>query len=139
MSWTLTKKIDFLLRVQARSRGRRWCWTFKRAQAERSRAGRWSWVQKVGLLLLGCSSTATDITCDSVCSAQQLKQQLRSTSTLLAAQWRGPHCLNIISCCQVLAVPSTASSVFPCRVEPLTLSLPPPHPSLISLKFQLWT
>ena len=28
------------------------------------------------------------------CSAQQLKQQLRST--LFASQWRGPHCLNIV-------------------------------------------
>ena len=34
--------------------------------------------------------------CD--CSTQQLKQQL--WSTLVATQWRGPHCLNII----VLAV-----------------------------------
>ena len=47
-SWTLTKKLDCHLRVQARSRGGRWCWTLKRTQ-ERSRAGRWSWVQKDGL------------------------------------------------------------------------------------------
>ena len=25
--WTLTKKLDFHLRIQARSRGGRWCWT----------------------------------------------------------------------------------------------------------------
>ena len=47
VSWTLTKKLDYL-RVQARSRRGRWCWTLKRAQ-KRSRAGRWSWVHKDGL------------------------------------------------------------------------------------------
>ena len=31
-----------ILTVQARSRGRRWCWTLKLAQ-KRSRVGRWSW------------------------------------------------------------------------------------------------
>ena len=50
------------LRVQARSRKGRRCWTLKKAQ-ERSRGGRWSWAQKVGLLLpqLFLNSSATDI------------------------------------------------------------------------------
>ena len=48
VSWTLMKKSDCHLRVQARSRGGRWSWTLKRAQ-KRSRGGRRSWAQKVGL------------------------------------------------------------------------------------------
>ena len=62
VSRTVTKKLDFHLRVLARSRGGRWSWTLKRAQ-ERSRAGRWSWTPKVRLLLLQSllSSSATDI------------------------------------------------------------------------------
>ena len=32
VSWTFTKKLDSHLRVQARSRGGRWCWTLKLAQ-----------------------------------------------------------------------------------------------------------
>ena len=48
VSWTLTKKLDYHLRAQERSRGGRWCWTLKRAQ-ERSREARWSWAQDVGL------------------------------------------------------------------------------------------
>ena len=32
VSWTLTRKLDCHLRVQAKSRGGRWCWTLKRAQ-----------------------------------------------------------------------------------------------------------
>ena len=63
VSWTLTKKLDLHLWVQARSRGGRWCWTFKKAQ-KISRAGRWSWAQKVGtclLLQLFLNSNATDI------------------------------------------------------------------------------
>ena len=92
-SWTLTKKLDFDLWVQTRSRGGRWCWTRKRAQ-ERSRAGRWSWAQKVGFIFcFSCSLTAVPQTL-SLCSAQQLKQRLRST--LVASQWRGLHCLNIV-------------------------------------------
>ena len=57
-----TCQLSSSYRVQARSRGGRWYWTFKRAQ-ERSRAGRRSWVQKVGLLLLRLflNSCATDI------------------------------------------------------------------------------
>ena len=39
VSRTVTKKLDFHLRVQARSRGGRWCWKPERAQ-ERSREGR---------------------------------------------------------------------------------------------------
>ena len=56
------EELDFHLRVQARSRGGRWCWTLKRAQ-KGSRGGRWSWAQKVGLLLhqLFLNSSATDI------------------------------------------------------------------------------
>ena len=56
------KKLDCHLRVQARSRGGRWCWTLKRAQ-QSSRAGRWSCAQKVRLLLLQLflNSCATDI------------------------------------------------------------------------------
>ena len=42
------EELDNHLRVQARSRGGRWCWTLKRAQ-ERSREARWSWAQDVGL------------------------------------------------------------------------------------------
>ena len=62
VSWTLRKKLDFYLRVPARSRRGRWCWTLKLAQ-KRSRAGRWSWAQKVGLILLQLflNSCATDI------------------------------------------------------------------------------
>ena len=63
VSWTLTKKLDLRLWVQARSGGGRWCWTFKKAQ-KISRAGRWSWAQKVGtclLLELFLNSSATDI------------------------------------------------------------------------------
>ena len=53
------QKLDFYLRIQARSREGRWYWTLKRAQ-ERSRR---SWVQKGGLLLLQffLNSCATDI------------------------------------------------------------------------------
>ena len=58
VTWTLTKKLDCHLRVQARSRGGRWCWTLKRVQ-KRSRVGRWSWAPKVGLVFcFSCSSTA---------------------------------------------------------------------------------
>ena len=39
VSWTLTKKLDFQLRVQSRSGGAVWCWTFKLAQ-KRSKAWR---------------------------------------------------------------------------------------------------
>ena len=62
-SWTLTKKLDFHSRVQARSRGGRWCWTLKLAQ-RRSRAGRCSCMGlRVGLPLLQLfpNGGATDI------------------------------------------------------------------------------
>ena len=56
------EELDYYLRVQARSRGGRWCWTLKRTQ-ERSRAGRWSWAQKLDypLLQFFLNSSATDI------------------------------------------------------------------------------
>ena len=62
MSWSLTKKLDFHLRVQARSRGGRWSWTLKLAE-KRSRTGRWSWALNVRLLLLQLllNSSAPDI------------------------------------------------------------------------------
>ena len=37
VSWTLTKKLDFHLRVKTESRGETWCWTLKRAQKLRAR------------------------------------------------------------------------------------------------------
>ena len=72
--------------------------------------------------------------CPCVCSAHQLKQQLRST--LVAAHWRGPrHCLNIVV---VLAVVHGLLGLSGSEraVEPLTLPLLPHpfsrSPSLIS-------
>ena len=58
------------------------------------------------------------------CSAQQLKQQLRST--LFASQWRGPHCLNIVVILPLVHVllglqGRSARSSY-------SLSLPPPPP-----------
>ena len=67
--------------------------------------------------------------CPCDCSSQQLKQQLRST--LVATQWRGPHCLNIVVVLAVfhgllgLPVWSARSSH--------SHSLTSPPPSLISL------
>ena len=80
MSWTLRKKFDFHLRVQARSRAGRWCWTLKRAQ-KRSASGRWGWAQKVGLLLLQLFLNSSVLVTLSLrlYSSQQLKQQLHST------------------------------------------------------------
>ena len=62
VSWTLTKKLYFHLRVQARSRGGRWCWTLKKAQ-KRSRAGGGAGLRKLDCLLLHLflNSFATDI------------------------------------------------------------------------------
>ena len=62
VSWTFTKKLDSHLRVLARSREGRWCWTLKLAQ-KRSCAVMWSWAAKAGLLLLRLflNSIATDI------------------------------------------------------------------------------
>ena len=52
------EEVKTLSRVQARSRGRRWCWTYKLTQ-KRSRVGRW----RVELLLLQLfpNGGATDI------------------------------------------------------------------------------
>ena len=86
------EELDDLLRVQARLRGGRWCWTLKRAQ-ERSRAGRWSWAHKVG------PPFASDVPqqlcyghCPCDCSAQQLEQQLYTSCYAN----RGPRRLNIV-------------------------------------------
>ena len=77
VSWTRTKKLDFHLQVQVRSRRGKCCWALKRVQ-KRSRAGRWRWAQKVRLVFcFSCSSTAVLRTLSlSLCSARQLKRQL---------------------------------------------------------------
>ena len=62
----------------------------------------------------------------SSCSAQQLKQELRSK--LVAAQWRGPHCLNLVA---VLAMVHSLLGVFlgsERAVEPHPPFLPSPLP-----------
>ena len=72
--------------------------------------------------------------CPCDCSAHQLKQQLRST--LVAAHWQGPHCLNIVV---VLAV---VNGLFGLPVEPFTLFLPFPPPLPLSVPVPtspLWT
>ena len=110
------EELNYHLRVQARSRGGRWCWTLKRAQ-KRPRAGRRSWAQKVGLpftSLVPQQLCYGHCACD--CLAQQLKQQL-------ASHWQGSHyCLNIAV---VLVV--VHSLLSPCGLEqvdePLTLAL----------------
>ena len=55
-------------------------------------------LRKLDFFCFSCSSTAVLRTLSLwLCTAQQLKQQLRST--LVAAQWRDPrHCLNIVCC-----------------------------------------
>ena len=95
---TASGPCDACHRVQARSRGGRWCWTLKRAQ-RRSRAERWSWAQKDGQPF-SASVVPQQLCydgycpCDSICSAQRLKQQLRSTR--IATQWGGPHRIKIV-------------------------------------------
>ena len=63
--------------------------------------------------------------CPCDCSAQQLKQQLRST--LVASPWRGPHCLNIVVVLAVVhglfGLPFTLFLPFP---PPFPLSVPVP-------------
>ena len=73
--------------------------------------------------------------CPCDCSAQQLRQQLRGT--LVATQWRGSYCLNIINYCCAGGGPRPPwSSRSERAVEPLLfLSRPPSFPlsqSLIS-------
>ena len=65
--------------------------------------------------------------CPCVCSAHQLKQHLRST--LVAARWRGPHCLNIVV---VLAVVHSLFGLPFTLFLPLPLPLPPSVPVPIS-------
>ena len=117
------EEVKTLSRVQARSRRGRWCWTLKLAQ-KRSRAGRRSWAQEVGLLLLQlCFSSSCYGHCPrDICSAQQLKQQLRGT--LVATQWRGDTALTF----WLFWRRSTASAVFRigARGRAFTLSPPPP-------------
>ena len=76
------------LRVQARSRGGKWCWTLKRAQ-ERSRAGRWSWAQKVGLVTAVLRTVGLPRTAVETATAEY-------TSCFAVAR----HCFNVV----VLAV-----------------------------------
>ena len=111
VSWTLMKKLDCHLRVQARSRGGRWCWTLKRAQ-ERSRArevelGSESWTC---LLLLSCFSAAVLRTLYlSVSLLRTAVQTAIAYSTLVAAaQWRRNTALTL----PLFWRRSTASSVF---------------------------
>ena len=118
MSWTLRKKFDFHLRVQARSRAGRWCWTLKRAQ-KRLASGRWGWAQKVGLLLLQLFVNSSVLVTLSLrlYSSQQLKQQLHST--LMARSPLPQH-----SCC----------SPWPCRSSgsesaSRVFTPPPPPPT----------
>ena len=129
VSWTLTKKLDFHLRVQARSRGWRWCWTLKLDQ-KRSRAGRWSWAQKVRLLLqLLLSSSTTDTVL--VTLLRTAVETAIAWYTSCYAMARGHRLINIL----VVWRRSTASSVFrvgECGRASLFRPLPPMSPSLIS-------
>jgi len=112
-----TKKLGFHLRIR-RDQEQGGGAGPSRAQ-KRSRAGRWSGLRKLDFFCFSCSSTAVlrtqtpsiglrypsfkvpESDARSVlrtlslwlCSAQQLTQQL--SGTLVATQWRGPHCLNI--------------------------------------------
>ena len=133
VSWTLTKKLDFHLWVQARSRRGRWCWTLKRAR-KRSVAGRWSWAQKVGLLLLQFVPQQLCYGhCPRDCSTQQLKQQLHST--LVSVQWWGFHCLNIVV---VLAVVHGLLSLLGQNAHSShSLSPPPPPIPNIVIRFMV--
>ena len=104
-------------RVQATSRGGRWCWTLKLAQ--------WSWAVKVGPFLL---QIVTQQRCNGHCPcdsalAQQLKQRLRST--LVAAQWRGDTALTL----PLFWRRSTAYSVFRVGARARVFTSRPPHPS----------
>ena len=45
--------VRYRRRVQARSRGGRWCWTLELAQ-KRSRAGRWSWAWELDFFRFSC-------------------------------------------------------------------------------------
>ena len=97
MTWTLTKKLDCHLRVQARSRGREVVLDPQDSPEEIKSREVGAGLRKLDLSFASvvpqqqCYGSTLSLL---LFSAQQLKQQLRSTLT--ASQWRGPHCLNIV-------------------------------------------
>ena len=95
----------------------------RRDQEEGGGAG----LRKLDFFCFGCFSTAVLRTVSLwLCSAQQLKQQLRGTCTLLAMQWREDTALSFL----LFWRRSTASSVFRvgARVRAFILSSPPRPP-----------
>ena len=124
-------RVEYRFRVQARSRGGRWCWTLKSAQ-KRSRAGRWGWAQKVGLLLLRLflNSGAADIVLVTRSSTAVERAIAQCTSRWAMA--RG-HRLNISIVLAAVHAGSLQSFSGGIRGRTFTLSSSfPLSPSLIS-------
>ena len=93
--------------------------------------GRWSWAEQVGpRLLLRVVQVVRQQRCnghclsDSICPAQQLKEQLRGAQ--VAGQWRGDTALTL----PLFWRRSTVSPVFFGRFPRLSLSLSRPLPTL---------
>ena len=83
-------------------------WNTREPRRDQERGGG-AGLRKLDFFCFSCSSTAVLQTLSLwLCSAQQLKLQLRST--LVATQWRGPYCFNISL--SLFWRRSTASSVF---------------------------
>ena len=123
------------MRVQVRSK-RREGMLDPHVSPEEIRAGRWSWAWKLDFFCLSRFSAAELRTLSLwLCSTQQFGQQLRST--LVAAQWRSGHCLNIFVVVLVAVHGILVFRVGACD-RAFTLSLPPllppppPPPSLLS-------
>ena len=142
MCWTLKKKLDCRLRVQARSRGGRWRWTLKLAQ-KRSRAGRWSWAQKVGLLFcfkLLLNGGATDIVLVTVPStAVETAVAWYTSCCAMARGHRLDTSIVLAAVHGLFGLPGRCvRSSLHSPAPPLLRPPPPPSPSLISHSL-LWT
>ena len=88
---------------------------------ERPRAGRWSWGQNDGQPF---ASVVPQQPCYGLVTASHSSSKPQLRSTLVASQWRCPHCLNIV----VLAVVHGLLGLLRAGLRGRATHYHPPHP-----------